>query len=154
MLTSLIIYPILHEVGHLVGALIMRYEIQEIGIGSTLYITFITDAKELKVIFVTFSGMIFPFLLSLLIPGKYICLWLIKIVIITTGVVVIMLSLICMILYFFGVTMIDNDLISVVQLSPGLACCSLILSALIEIVFVYVLKYLSSFERIYDYLVK
>lgn len=154
VLTSLIIYPVLHEVGHLVGALILHYDIKEISIGSTLYITFTTDDNALKAIFLAFSGMIFPFLLSWLIPGKYICLWIIKIAIIVTSMVVVLLSVIFVFLYSLGVTITNNDLISVVQLSPNLTCYSIVLSVLIEIMFIYVLKYQRPFERLYDYLVK
>ena len=152
--TSIIVYPLLHEAGHITAALIIGYEIKEIGIDSALYIRFMADSNVLKVLFVTFGGMVLPVLVSWLIPGRCFYLWLIKTVIIATGAVVVLLSVLSVVLCIAGFDIRENDLISVAEFSSASVCICLVLSVLIEALLFYVLKSQRPFERMYIFLLK
>ena len=73
---SVIIYPILHEAGHILCALIFGVKIEEINLFSGVNILCsVNIADKSKVIFTGYGGILFPMIISVVIRSKKFVIW-------------------------------------------------------------------------------
>lgn len=112
---AVIIYPLLHEVGHSISAVVFGAEIMNFQIFPipSVLLEINSDISEFDFLLIGLSGMFFPFIISLLLPAKTFLKWYIRIT----------LRLICIISFSIGIasvvmhqkgSILPNDDVSII----------------------------------------
>lgn len=79
LLIAIVIYPFLHELGHVIASLLVGAEVEQVTllpIPSVL--CYVGNISNTSKVLIGFGGMILPLLLSLLIPRKWFLTWYIR----------------------------------------------------------------------------
>lgn len=119
---AVILYPILHEGGHSLAAVMAGAEIKEFNLFPLPNVLCDVQAVTLPgLILIGLSGMILPFLIvSMVQPRKfwgwYVCFILRGICLLTFGI-----SLTAIILYWFGTEIANEDIMKVISFAPSLS---------------------------------
>ena len=149
-----VVYPLLHETGHLLAGLIMKYEIISYGYQPTLYLIFRTDDNLLKIIIVAINGIIFPIFIYFILPKKHFVLWLNATVIVFVNLIVSVTSIVNGIIYVCSGNNLIDDIISVCMLSPKAIWCYNLMLCLMNVVMIYALIKSKPYKMVYEFLKK
>lgn len=118
LLTAVIIYPFLHEVGHLLTALLVGAKITDFNILPTPFVKCeVTRVSDFGKILIGLGGMSVPFSISILFKSKSFWLWYINLIVKGISVYAILLSAIAVFLYMNGVVWKGEDIVQVLQIS-------------------------------------
>lgn len=118
-LTAIILYPIIHEIGHGVSAIIFGVEVKELHIFPNAYVICdVSRTKEFGKIMIGLSGILLPFILSAFVQPKkfwgwYTCFILRGVCILSFG-----FSLIAIALFNFGREIENEDIVQVLKIEP------------------------------------
>ena len=120
LLTAAIIYPLLHEVGHSLVALLVGARITEFNI---LPIPFVEcEISNVDIIGQTLSGLggiVFPFIMSMLLKPKWFWSWYASLILRCISVYSVILSIIATVLHINGNSWQNEDIVQVLHLFPN-----------------------------------
>ena len=120
LLTAVIIYPFLHEIGHslialLVGARIIDFNILPI----PFIVCEITTVDVSGQMLIGLGGIVFPFVLSMLLKPKWFWGWYASLILKGISVYSVILSIIAIVLHISGNSWQKEDIVQVLQLFPN-----------------------------------
>ena len=134
LFTAVVLYPALHEGGHMLTAILLGGRVEEIGL-LPMPNVLCSGLRSIELAAVGLGGMGIPLVFSVLLRPKRFALWYMVQLIKGISALAMLLSLISLICYNCGVIIENNDIITVVQLWPeggplcfALLCIGLLLS--------------------------
>lgn len=144
-----VIYPWLHETGHLLGALLMKCEVIHYSLFPPFCVFNMRSFNHISLLAVSFGGVVFPFLILFFVPDKYFYIWVVKIVLTIMNISYIVCSLGSILLMRAGVNVTTDDIVAVLMIYPELKnVCVALLSAMGCLMIIMLTKQHIS-ERIY-----
>ncbi len=119
LFVSIFVYPLVHESGHSLAALISGIEIIEIKIFPQPYsLFFIGNVADSIKVFIGFSGILLPFIISILPALKCFITWFMKFVFRVICIFSYIFSIIILIFYKTGYVLYDDDIVKVMMILP------------------------------------
>lgn len=120
LITAIIIYPFLHEIGHSLVALLVGARIVDFNI---LPIPFVKcEASNVDITGQTLigvGGIVFPFVLSMMLKSKWFWGWYISLILKGISVYSVILSIIATVLHINGNSWQNEDVVQVLHLFPN-----------------------------------
>ncbi len=120
LITAIIIYPFLHEIGHSLVALLVGARIVDFNI---LPIPFVKcEASNVDITGQTLigvAGIVFPFVLSMMLKSKWFWGWYISLILKGISVYSVILSIIATVLHINGNSWQNEDVVQVLHLFPS-----------------------------------
>ena len=116
LLTAIFLYPFLHELGHTVAATIFGRQVCDFRLFPIPSVMCEMDVtNELVIIVVGFSGMLLPYLLSLVSPRKRFWIWYLWLIISGICLLSFAVSIAGIILYVNGSPMANEDITQIMK---------------------------------------
>lgn len=131
---AVIIYPFLHETGHslsavAVGAKIMNFQILPI---PSVLVKINSGMSEFDFLIIGISGILFPFIISFLLPAKTFWKWYVRITLRLICILSFFISIVSILMYQQGSPMQNDDVTIVLKNSPQyMPFCFVILTLLL-----------------------
>lgn len=118
LLTAVVIYPFLHELGHTLAAIIFKNRVCNFRLFPLPSVTCEMDSTD-KFAFsvVGFGGMFFPYLLSVVFPKKHFWLWYLWVVISGICLLSFMISIVGIVRYKLGTPIANEDITQIMTRS-------------------------------------
>ncbi len=111
-ITALLFYPFFHEIGHTIASLVFGGEVKEIHVFPTAYVVCdIRNTKEFGKIMIGLSGMLFPFLISILMQPKKFWSWFACFIFRGVCILSFVISLIAIVMFRFGQEIENEDIV-------------------------------------------
>lgn len=138
LLTAIIIYPVLHESGHSVAAILFGADVVEFNLFPLPNVLCnMGSVNKIGIVITGIGGMIMPLFISVVIPVKRFWLWYTALILKGISLFSLIISTVAIILYQLGTPMINEDITQVLNIwNDGWIACliiSVLLSALIVI---------------------
>lgn len=152
LLTALIIYPFLHEIGHsfvalLVGARITNFKILPIPFVEC-EVTNIGSAEQM---FIGLGGIVFPFVLSMSLKLKWFWGWYANMILKCISIYSVILSIIATVLHVNEKSWQNEDIVQVLNLLPNCKWLFLVLLCLMCIFGVFQILHEKLITRCIDF---
>lgn len=124
LLTAIIIYPFLHELGHSIAAILSGAKILEFNLfPSPNVLCNIGSASKFGRIFIGLGGMMVPILfsvmISILLSKKSFWIWYSTFVLDGISLLSTVISIVAIILFYLGKEIINEDVIQILQMYPN-----------------------------------
>ena len=120
LLVSIVIYPIMHEFGHLITALLANVRIVDINIFPLSYISCdMENATDLSVVAVGMGGMLMPFFISCVVKTNFFWLWYANIIIQFISLFSFVMSGVSALLFVFDIKVANDDVAQILNLLPN-----------------------------------
>lgn len=120
LLTAIVIYPLLHEMGHIAVALLTGADIVEIGVLPTPFIACeISTTDYVAQVLIGLSGNMLSFVIPMFLCPKNFWLWYIVFVTRTISIFAVFLSLVSAIIGIDGIACETEDIVKVLQIFPN-----------------------------------
>lgn len=150
--TAVILYPFLHESGHLLLTLLLGGQIKEFSLLPTPNV--LCDVGQISkagIIIAGFAGAVMPFLISLICSSRSFTVWYILQIIKCISLLAFSISLTSLLGEKHGIIITTDDIINVLRFWPdGKGMCVFIVAALMLLA-VYSIFAQKPLERIYSY---
>lgn len=119
LFTAILIYPLLHEIGHSVAAILVGGSVCEIKLLPLPYMTCdVSGIGSTGMTVIGISGMLFPLLLTWLIYMKNFWIWLIGLYMNFICFLSFSISLYGCITYIIGKPLVNEDITKIIELCP------------------------------------
>lgn len=131
---AVIIYPFFHEMGHSVLAMIFGAKIMDFQIVPIPSVLLKVDIgiSELSFLLIGLSGMLFPYLISIMLPTKIFWQWYVRITLRFICLLSFLLSIVSIIMHQKGSPMQNDDITIILKNSPQyMPICFAILTLLL-----------------------
>ncbi len=153
LLTAIIIYPFLHETGHAIATILFGGKVIEFHLLPLPNILCdVNSMSSVGMVTIGISGMLFPFLMALIINKKSFVLWYISQVITGISAYAFFISIIGLIMNKFGFQISNEDVIRVVETIPSSETFLFTTTIILMIISVWLFIYNKPIRRIFDYL--
>lgn len=120
LLTAVIIYPFLHEVGHSLVALLVGARITDFDILPIPFVECeVSNVDVTGQTLIGLGGIVFPFALSMLLKPKWFWGWYASLILKGISVYSVILSIIAIVLHINGNSWQKEDIVQVLQLFPS-----------------------------------
>lgn len=120
LLTAVILYPFLHEVGHLLVALLVGARITDFNIFPMPFIECeVSDIDITGQIFIGLGGIVFPFVLSMILKPKCFWGWYASFMLRGISVYSVILSIVAAVLYINENSWQKEDIVRILHLFPN-----------------------------------
>lgn len=120
LLTAIVIYPLLHESGHAIIALLTGTEILDFQVlPLPLVMCKATDTEGITGVFIGMGGVVFPYILSIRFRPKQFWCWYINWMLKSVSVFAIFISTVVVILYSGGFLLKNEDVVKTLELFPN-----------------------------------
>lgn len=117
LIVSVVIYPVLHEIGHIIFAEIFGIKIEEINLFSEFSILCsVNIADKDKVIFIGYGGILFPMIVSLAIKPKTFVLWYMTFFLKIINIFSIILSVFSLITFILSKPLTNDDISTILKI--------------------------------------
>ena len=118
LLTAIFLYPFLHEFGHTIAAIVFGRQVCGFRLFPIPSVMCEMDAtNKISIIVVGFSGMLLPYLLSLISPRKNFWVWYLWLIISGICLISFSVSIAGVILYATGSPMANEDITQIMRFS-------------------------------------
>ncbi len=113
LFVSVIVYPVLHEGGHFIAAVLTGGDVVEVRLFPVSYIKCKASETNSNMVIIGLGGMFLPMFLSLLFNSKNFWVW--YGILLTKGICVLsfFISILSIVLYDLGVVLEDQDIVKV-----------------------------------------
>lgn len=116
LLTAIFLYPFLHELGHTCAAIIFGRQVCDFRLFPVPSVMCEMDiTNEFAIIVVGFSGMLLPYLLSLILPRKHFWVWFLWLIISGICLLSFAVSIAGIFLYVSGSPMANEDITQIMK---------------------------------------
>ena len=116
LLTAIFLYPFLHELGHTCAAIIFGRQVCDFRLFPIPSVMCEMDiTNELAVIIVGFSGMLLPYLVSLVPPRKTFWIWYLWLIISGISLLSFSVSIVGIFMYVSGSPMANEDITQIMK---------------------------------------
>lgn len=137
LVVAILIYPLLHEIGHsffavLSGIKVLEFEISPI----PSVLCNMSDASVLQYILIGLGGMVFPFIVSVAFHPKHFVWWYIDFVVKIISMIAFGISIVGIIMYKTNTPIRNEDITTTLQAAPDLWVSLLLLCILAELVLI------------------
>ena len=120
LFVAIILYPFLHESGHLVAAILVRAKVLDFNLLPLPYVMCdVSGVNTLGQAIIGFGGIIIPLVLTSIIKLKNFWFWYAQFLIKCISVYAVILSFIVVILYNYGFIIGNDDIIQVLKIFPN-----------------------------------
>lgn len=117
---ALIVYPFLHEAGHSIAAVMLGGECVEFRLFPLPYMVCNAAGMESgSLIIVGLSGLLLPFLISLVIRSRFFYLWYASVLLRGISILSFVISAVVVLLHWGGVAVPNDDITQVLDLWQG-----------------------------------
>ena len=117
LFVAIIIYPFLHEAGHSIVAILVGAKVTDFNLLPLPYGTCkVSNLNTTSMILIGLAGMFVPALISIIAHPKLFWFWYCNLVIKLISLLSFAISFISMVLYLFGVTIKNEDIIQVIDI--------------------------------------
>lgn len=117
--TAILLYPLLHELGHVVASLVLGAEISNLKLFPLPSVMCkLNTSNVLYVVFVCFNGMLLPYMVSIIPPEKHFWNWYIWFVISGICLLSFVISIISIVSYRIGRPMANEDITQALIYAP------------------------------------
>ncbi len=128
LLTAIIIYPTLHEGGHLLAAFTVGAKVVDVGLFPTSYVMCETlSINRLGFAAIGLGGISLPYLLSVLLKPKVFWVWYINFILRCISILAILISYVNVFLWSKGMPLQNEDVAQVLKKSESFAIPLLII---------------------------
>lgn len=118
LLTAIFLYPFLHELGHVTAAIFLGTNVCDFQLFPVPSVMCEMDTtNELAFVIIGFGGMILPYLVSCVSPGKNFWLWYLWLVISAICLLSFVVSIIGIVLYKMGDPIANEDITRIMEYS-------------------------------------
>ncbi len=119
LFSSLLIYPLMHEMGHLIFSLAVGFSVADLTFLPTPSLgCFVDTSRTAAVICAGFGGIIFPLLMtSIRVPVRF-KFWYIWFVIKGIGIFSILVSFVSIVMFCSGTPLVNDDMTLIMQFAP------------------------------------
>ena len=116
LLTAIFLYPFLHEFGHTIAAIVFGRQVCDFRLFPIPSVMCEMDVtNKISIIMVGFSGMMLPYLLSLISPRKHFWIWYLWLIISGICLLSFSVSIAGVILYANGSPMANEDITQIMR---------------------------------------
>ncbi len=117
LFVAIIIYPFLHEAGHSMMAILVGAKVMDFNLLPLPYITCeMSSLNAISIILIGLAGMFVPALISIIVRPEPFWLWYCNLVIKFICLLSFAISFVAIVLYLFGVTIKNEDIIQVIDI--------------------------------------
>lgn len=117
LFVAIIIYPFLHEAGHSIAAILVGANVREFNLLPLPYVTCeVSNLNTTSMILIGLAGMFLPTLISIIVRPTSFWFWYCNLVMKIICLLSFVISLIAMLLYLFGVTIKNEDIVQVIDI--------------------------------------
>ena len=117
LFVAIIIYPFLHEAGHSIVAILVGAKVIDFNLLPLPYVTCeVSSLNTTSIILIGLAGMFVPALISIIVHPKLFWFWYCNLVIKLISLMSFSISFISMVLYLFGVTIKNEDIVQVINI--------------------------------------
>lgn len=117
LFVAIVIYPFLHEAGHSMVAILVGAKVIDFNLLPLPYVTCeVSNLNTTSMILIGLAGMFVPALISIIVHPKLFWFWYCNLVIKLISLLSFAISFISMVLYLFGVTIKNEDIIQVIYI--------------------------------------
>lgn len=114
---SVVIYPVLHEIGHIIFAVIFGIKIEEINLFSEFNILCCINATDkVKVIFTGYGGFLFPMIISIVIKSKKFVLWCIIFFLKIVNIISLIISFFSLVAFLLDKPLMKDDISTILKI--------------------------------------
>ena len=152
--TSVFVYPLIHETGHLLAGMMMDFDVVSYSLFPTPYITFLTDGNSMKMFFVSLFSVVLPLVVSLVIPKRNVAVRFFDCALVLLNIVNVIILFIYGVAYMFGISTSENDAGAVLSFSTGDSIVYFFSLSVILVFSIYILVYLKPYESLDRFLTK
>lgn len=151
LLSAILIYPILHELGHIIAILVVQGEINEVSLFSVPYVSCsVKDLNQYEIAFISLNGNLFPYFISEIIKVKN--FW-VRYIFFTVRYIVLYSFVITLLSMMFSPILfnINDDIIKLLSMFPSLSWCVVYLYVLLSFRILKQMKQESILKMCYQY---
>jgi len=138
LLTSMVIYPFLHEIGHSIATILLGGRVVEFNLFPFPNVLCKFDSvSQYDLLIIGLSGMIFPIVVATIFCKKYFCAWYITRLILGISLLAIGISLVALIMNHYGITIQNEDILTATKsglTSTAIAVSTLLVMAAISVI--------------------
>lgn len=117
LFVAIIIYPFLHEAGHSMVAILVGAKVIDFNLLPLPYVTCeVSNLNTTSMILIGLAGMFLPVLISIIVRPKSFWFWYCNLVMKFICFLSFAISFIAIVLYIFGVTIKNEDIIQVIDI--------------------------------------
>ena len=117
LFVAIIIYPFLHEVGHSMMAILLGAKVIDFNLLPLPYVTCeVSNLNTTSIILIGLAGMFLPMLISIIVRSKSFWFWYCNLVIKFICLLSFAISFVATVLYLFGVTIKNEDIVQVIDI--------------------------------------
>ena len=122
LITAILIYPVLHELGHIIAAVLVGAEVREVVIlPLPSVLCQIDTTSPISMIMVGVSGMLLPYLITLNKAPKGFWMWYVWLVLKGICILSFVIAGIAVFQYQSGTPMVNEDMTQVMKYAPEYA---------------------------------
>lgn len=116
LFVAVIVYPFLHEAGHSVVAISVGAKVIDFNLFPLPYVACeVSRLNKISIVLIGLAGMFIPAIISIIFRPKSFWLWYGSFVMSGTCLLSLAISLVATILYLFGVTIKNEDIVQVID---------------------------------------
>ncbi|MBQ2943194.1 MAG: hypothetical protein IJD93_00645 [Ruminococcus sp.] len=152
LFVAVIGYPILHEFGHSIAAVLVGAKLIEFNLLPLPYV--VLDVREVNVnkqAIIGLSGVMFPLGLVTFVKTRKFWIWYTTFLVKGISLYAIMVSLICAILYVNGIGIEMEDFVQVLKFYPNNECLCIVLLSSVLVYVMFVIKKEKPLSRCLNY---
>lgn len=117
LFVAIIIYPFLHEAGHSMMAILVGAKVIEFNLFPLPYVTCeVSNLNTTSIILIGLAGMFVPALISIIVRPECFWFWYCNLVIKFICLLSFAISFVATVLYLFGVTIKNEDIVQVIDI--------------------------------------
>ena len=117
LFVAIIIYPFLHEAGHSMAAILVGAKVTDFNLLPLPYVTCeVSNLNTTSMILIGLAGMFVPALISIIARPEPFWFWYCNLVIKFICFLSFAISFVAIVLYLFGVTIKNEDIVQVIQI--------------------------------------
>ncbi len=117
LFVAIIIYPFLHEAGHSMMAILLGAKVIDFNLLPLPYVTCeVSNLNTTSIILIGLAGMFLPMLISIIARPEPFWFWYSNLVIKFICLLSFVISFIAIVLYLFGITLKNEDIIQVIDI--------------------------------------
>ena len=152
LLTAVIIYPLLHETGHLLATVVFGGKVVEFNLFPIPNILCdVVNMEKGDLVFVGFGGVLFPLIVSLTINTKRFMAWYVLQLIKCISVLALIISLISLLGQGYGICVENDDAATLLSFCPELKNGFIVFIILLLFVSIFSLFRQHPFKHLYKY---
>ena len=117
LFVAIILYPFLHEAGHSMVAILVGAKVIDFNLLPLPYVTCeVSSLNTTSMILIGLAGMFVPALISIIARPEYFWFWYCNLVMKFICLLSFVISFIAIVLYLFGVTIKNEDIVQVIDI--------------------------------------